>query len=183
MEIREFEVTIKGITPLLFNRFLENSISSEVKKRSGSVEKTNVEDKLYKTKEDKIYTPSTHISGMLVDSAKNFKIRGKGKSTYSKLAGSCIEVEPDVIIHKNQKWEEFSVSAVIPSTRGRIMVTRPMMKNWEINFNLKATDDIPEDVLKNILDYGGQYVGIGDWRPDKKGKYGKFIVTKFKLVT
>ena len=37
--------------------------------------------------------------------------------------------------------------------------------------------------MKNILDYGGQYVGIGDWRPEKKGKYGKFIVTSFKEVT
>ena len=183
MENKEFIVTIKGVTPLLFNKFLESSISSEVKKRSGSIGKSKTEDKLYKNPEGKIYTPSTHISGMLVNSAKNFKIRNKGKSTYSKLAGSCIEIEPDILIHKNQKWEEFTISAVIPSTKGRIMISRPLIRKWEIDFNIKITDDIPEDVLKSILDYGGQYIGIGDWRPDKKGKYGKFIVTSFKEVT
>ena len=63
------------------------------------------------------------------------------------------------------------------------MISRPLIRKWEIDFNIKITDDIPEDVLKSILDYGGQYIGIGDWRPDKKGKYGKFIVTSFKEVT
>jgi len=181
--MNEYIVKIKGTTPLLFNRFIEASIDSQVKKRSGALKKGNVEDKLYKTPDGKIYTPSTHISGMLINSAKSFKIQGKGKSTYSKLIGSTVEVEPDAIIHLHQNWEEFTVSTVNPMTKGRMMVTRPMMKKWELEFKIKATDDIPEEVIKNILDYGGQYVGIGDWRPDKKGKYGKFIVTDFHEVT
>ena len=178
--MKEVNITIKGTTPLLFNRFIEACINNQVKKRSGAVKKEDPEDKFYKTPEGEIYTPSTHISGMLIGSGKNFKIQGKSRQTYSKLMGSSVEVEPDVIIHKNQKWEVFSISGVNPSTKGRRMIYRPMMKNWEIDFKIKFDDDIPIEVIKSILDYGGQYVGIGDWRPEKKGKYGKFMVTKFK---
>jgi len=58
------------------------------------------------------------------------------------------------------------------------MVTRPMFKDWKLSFEAVVLDDIPEEVFRNILDEAGRYVGIGDWRPAKKGMYGKFIVTK-----
>ena len=179
----EYNVEIQGTTSLLFNRFVDASIDTEVKKRAGSVKKQEPKDKLYVLPDGKVYTPSTHIMGMLVNAGKNFKIQGKMKANYSKLIGSAVEVNPDCIEHKIQSWIPFSISAVNPMTRGRMMVTRPMMDKWKLEFNIKFNEnDIPTDVMKNILDFGGQYVGIGDWRPEKKGKYGKFIVTKFKEV-
>jgi len=174
------KVGIKGITPLLFNRFLEADISSNIKKHVGSNNPKDPAMKLYTTEDGKIYTPSTHIYGSLVDAAKNFNIVGKKRATYSKIFGSVISIEPDVIIHKKQEWEVFSISAVNPNTRGRIMVHRPMLKKWEIEFEIIFNDDdIPVEVLKSVIDWAGQYSGIGDWRPNKKGKYGKFMVTKF----
>ena len=175
------KVKVKGNTPLLFNRFREADIDKTIKKHTGTSGAKDPGRKLYLTSGDKVYTPSTHIHGALVDAAKNFQIVGKKRSTYSKLFGSSVIVEPDVIVHKKQKWETFSISAVNPSTRGRIMVHRPMMKEWELEFDILFNDeDIPLEVLKSILEWSGQYSGIGDWRPNKKGKYGKFIVTKFE---
>lgn len=175
------KVQIKGITPLLFNRFQESDIDNAVKKRSGAISPKDPSLKLYQLPNGDIYTPSTHIQGALVEAAKNFKIQGKKTATYSKLFGSSVSVEPDAIVHKNQKWEVFSISAVNPNTRGRMIVNRPMMKDWELEFTINFNDEeIPPEVLKNVLDYAGQYCGIGDWRPNKKGKYGKFIVTRFE---
>ena len=90
--MEEYKVELEGVTPLLFNRFVEASIESKTKKRAGSPADMIVEDKLYKTNDGKIYTPSTHIYGMLVNATKSFKITGKGKATYSKLLGSSVEV-------------------------------------------------------------------------------------------
>jgi hypothetical protein len=180
--MKNYEIKLKGITPLLFNRFVDASIDSEVKKRSGSAKSINIENKLYLSDDGKIYTPSTHINGMLINAGKNFRIQGKSKATYSKIIGSSVEINPDAIIHKIQKWIPFSISAVNPMTKGRMMVTRPMLENWNIEFQIKFPDDIPVEVIKNILDFGGEYVGIGDWRPEKKGKYGKFIVERFEEI-
>lgn len=181
--MKEFNVTIKGTTPLLFNKFIEASISKEVKKRAGAVKGIPIEEKLYELPNGKIYTPSTHLKGALINASKQFKIRGKTRATYSKIVGASVDITPDAIVHKKQKWEEFTVSAVNPSTKGRMMVSRPKMDEWELGFKITFPEtDIPVEVMKNILDYAGQYVGIGDWRPDKKGKYGKFIVTKFEEI-
>jgi hypothetical protein len=181
MNEKQVEVKIQGITSLLFNRFMESDIDNKVKKHVGNFNPKEPKLKLYLTTDGQIYTPSTHIYGALIDAAKNFQVIGKKRSTYSKIFGSSIIVEPDAIIHKKQDWEIFSISAVNPNTRGRMMVHRPMMKEWELEFKIIFNDDdIPLEVLKSVIDWAGQYSGIGDWRPNKKGKYGKFIVTNFK---
>ena len=48
---------------------------------------------------------------------------------------------------------------------------------WTISGTLAVWDEqITEDVLRNILEYAGQYKGIGDWRPGGKtpGPYGMY---------
>lgn len=181
----EVKVTIKGISPLLFNRFIQAELEGKSKKQTGADKEKDPSDKLYKLPDDNgtIYTPATHLEGMLVNAAKNFKIKGKGKSTFSKLVGSSVAVIPDAIPHKIQKWDVFRTTCVNPNTRGRMIVDRPKMPEWELDFTIKVMDDgIPDDVLKQIIDYGGNYVGIGDWRPDNKGKFGKFMVTKYEKL-
>ena len=181
MKMKKAKVTIKGISPLLFNRFAE----AELDPAPGPKEPNKIKDpanKLYRLPDGKIYTPYTHIQGSLTDAAKQFQIKGNKRSTYSKLFGSQVEINPDAIVHKHQGWDVFSISAVNPSTRGRIMTHRPMLKEWELDFIIDYnTDAIPDEVLKSVMDYAGLYVGIGDWRPDKKGKFGKFMVTKFEV--
>lgn len=181
--MKVMNVSIKGITPLLQNRFLQSDIDGKSTKRTGACKDKVTEDKLYLTREGKIYQPASHLFGCLVNAGKSFKIKGKGKSTYSKLFGSSLSITPECLVHKNQKWEEFTTTAINPATKGRMVVTRPLFQNWELSFNLEILDDdIDEATVKEALDLGGRYVGIGDWRPDKKGKYGQFIVTKFEEI-
>jgi len=176
-EIR-YGVEIKGMSPLLMNRFLPAELL-ETKVKRGNAKDVNVEDKLYLTEDGRPYVPSTYIRNSLIEAGKSIRIKGRGKSTYSKLLGSSLIVQPDnIIINSSTGWESFTTTAVNPTTKGRVMVTRPMFKDWTLSFEAVVLDDIPEEVFRNILDEAGRYVGIGDWRPAKKGMYGKFIVTK-----
>jgi len=65
--------------------------------------------------------------------------------------------------------------------KARIVRYRPRFDKWELDFTLRLHDDqLPTEVIKEILDYAGLYVGIGDFRPGKGGKFGKFMVTRFE---
>ena len=173
----EYSVEIKGMSPLLMNRFLPAELETKVKR--GSTKDVSVEDKLYLTEDGRPYLPGTYIRNALIEAGKSIRIKGRGKSTYSKLLGSSLIVQPDnIIINSSTGWEPFTTTAVNPTTKGRVVVTRPMFKDWTLSFEAVVLDDIPEEVFRNILDEAGRYVGIGDWRPAKKGMYGKFIVTK-----
>lgn len=54
---------------------------------------------------------------------------------------------------------------------------RPRFDEWKIQGIVEVWDDqISEKVLNQILDFGGRYKGLGDWRPGSKtpGSFGMF---------
>ena len=172
-------VSIEGTTPLLMNRFRDSSIEGKSTKK-GEAKEHEVEDKLYLTAEGKPYIPSVYFWRAMIDAGKRLQVRGQKKATYSKIVGSVVEVNPDAIEIKG-KWEAYRTSAVNPMTKGRMMVTRPMFNKWSCTFEVfVAGDEISPETINTLLTMAGQTTGIGDWRPEKKGKYGKFMVTKFQ---
>ena len=175
-------VEIKGISPLLVNRFRDKTIEGKSKKRTGATIDEEIENKLWIHNKE-ISIPGVYIRNSLIEAGKQFKIVGKGKATYSKLIGATVEVNPEKITLKPQKYEVFSIAAVNPSTKGRVMTHRPRFNEWNLNFEIVLNDDgIPTEVINEELEYAGRYVGIGDWRPAKKGMFGKFMITSFKEV-
>ena len=180
--MKTYSVTIEGTTPLLMNRpsMLIGDISKD-KKPSTDDYKAQAESKLYLDDKGKLYQPATHLQGALIEAGKHKKVVGKGKSTYSKIVGYAVQIEQYEIEHKKQKWEVFTCLAVNPSTRGRNPLSRPMLKQWEISFDVVFDDtEIAPPIMKELFDIAGRIVGIGDWRPAKKGFYGKFQVTNWK---
>ena len=55
-----------------------------------------------------------------------------------------------------------------------------MFKEWGLKFTVLAEDEINGATIKEALELAGKYSGLGDWRPEKKGKFGKFQVVSFK---
>lgn len=180
--LRQFQVSIKGVTPLLFNRPEEYEWDDTVKINNPNVDTDEaVKKKLY-ILNGVIYTPADHIRGSLVNAAKDLKVKGKGKATYSKMFGSMVQVSPEAIKHNLLEFDVHTKRGVNPSTKGMVIIRRPRLKEWELDFELIVDNEIPLAVLKEAMDRAGRYVGIGDWRPEKKGIHGKFIVSRFVEV-
>jgi hypothetical protein len=140
-----------------------------------------IEDKLYQDENGKTQLPATYLRNSIVEASKQFKIVGKGKSTYSKLVASTVQIEPFYIELIAEKYEVFRISAVNPMTKGRMMTERPKYTKWKASFNLVLNDPaVPSSVINEILEHAGKYVGVGDWRPEKKGMFGKFMIIEFK---
>ena len=181
--MKKYEVEISGITPLLQNQPEEYGFDVQwVEKAASADYEKEALQKMYRSSDGKIYQPGEHIWRAIIDAGKKIRVKGAGKATYSKLFGSMIEIEPDILIHQNQEFEIYKKLVVIPSTKGRIMRYRPMLKDWKLEFFILAEEEIQGSVLKEALEIAGKYGGLGDWRPGKKGKFGKFQVTSFKEV-
>lgn len=182
--MKKFEVTIQGISPLLMNK-PSNLIADISKDKKGFKDdkQEQAESKLYRNPKGKLYQPSTHIYGALIEAGKQKKVVGKGKATYSKIVGYAVEINPFEIDHKKQAWEIFSILAVNPNTKGRNLLHRPILKEWELDFEVSFDEtEIPSTIMKELFDIAGRIAGLGDWRPQKKGPYGKFQVVKWKEV-
>lgn len=55
---------------------------------------------------------------------------------------------------------------------------RPMYENWYMDLLLSynASGNISKDDIFNIINAGGYCVGIGEWRPERDGKFGTYHV-------
>ncbi len=57
---------------------------------------------------------------------------------------------------------------------------RPRFNDWSATGTLNVWDEqITEDVLRQIMEYAGQFKGLGDWRPGGKtpGPFGMYAAT------
>ena len=178
----KIKVQIEGTTPILFNRFRDVQIEGKSKKRTGAMAESDIEDKLFII-DKKICLPAVYLKNCITEASKQFKIVGKGKSTYSKLVASTVDIIPDMIELDSGKFEIFRISAVNPMTKGRMMTERPRFNKWKAKFEIVLNDPaVPFGVINEILEHAGKYVGIGDWRPEKKGMHGKFLISEFKKI-
>jgi len=179
--MKKISVEVQGTTPLLMNRFRDKQIDDDTKQVMGARKKEELIDKLYLV-DDEPCIPGVYFKNAITEAAKQFKIVGKGKSTYSKLVGSTVQIGEEYCVIDGG-YEVFRISGVNPMTKGRVMISRPRFNKWKTKCTILLMDDgVPPNVMNDMLVHAGQYVGVGDWRPDKKGMFGKFIVTSYKEV-
>ena len=182
MKIIECEVT--GISPLLQHRFAidETGAAKGPKQKNKEQQEDLVEQSLYRLPDGTIYQPSIHILSSMKRAGVKFQIPGQGKLTYKNLIGSgAVMINPDAIPHKIQAFEVDVRAVVMPSTRGRVARKRPVLNTWRLCFEIEYDDtEISADDIHEILAYAGKRVGIGDFRPEKGGSFGRFMISGFK---
>lgn len=180
----KIEVKLKGITPLIQNRNMEGDLTKIKKRNESAKDSPEREDVFLKTYhlDNAIYQPSEHIVRMLQAAGSQIK-RGK-MGTFRKMLGAgFVIINPDAIPHINQTWEVDARTVVIRATKGRIMRYRPKLLEWQLQFQcIVETEVIPIPVLKECFEIGGKYIGIGDFRPENGGMFGRFLVEKFENI-
>lgn len=182
-------VTIEGISPLLMNRFTEeaelsvsNGRSKATKAKKGDP-REQATPKAYVDEDGFLYIPGQNIFASIIQAGTFFKA-GKVKCTTQKssLIPAGIILETMICSLDTKEFEVDSRRVVIPSTGGAIMAHRPRLDSWKTTFSLLTDDDMFEpDFVREIVDAAGSKVGLGDYRPQRKGPFGRFVVTSWKV--
>ena len=96
---------------------------------------------------------------------------------------SCLDiVAAEIPLIHSQTWTVDTRAVVIPATKGRILAHRPRFDDWALEFSLDLdTSIVQESLLREIVDAAGKRVGLGDFRPARKGPFGKFRVDEWKV--
>ena len=104
--------------------------------------------------------------GLIVDEVKSFDYDKKRYGTTLK---------------KLVKSTQFTVGVVVQ--RNRILRTRAKFDEWSCTFAVEGDDElVDKDQLRAWLDIGGRRIGLGDWRPEKSGNYGRFETVSVKAA-
>lgn len=189
--MKEIQVKISGTTPMLCNRFTdENAMSASSGTRAATVggkgtPREQAEKKLYVSEQTgKPIIPSPNLFRCLIDAGKYFKA-GKSKVTTikSSLIPACLAIdELEIPIETPNQWEVDTRAVRIPSTGGRILAHRPCFHEWALKFTLELDEEVMDcKLLREIVDTAGKRIGLGDFRPDCKGPFGKFVVDTWEV--
>jgi len=189
------KVTIQGTTPLLMNRFTE---ANEVAVSGGTsvsfrgdkgTPRDQAAAKRYADTEGRLYIPGPNIFACII-AAGTFHKAGKSKLTTMKssLIPAGVMVDEMVCLITNAdgepltEWEVDSRSVVIPSTGGRIMAHRPRVDTWNVSFTLDVDGTMfSPGLVRAVVDDAGKKIGLGDFRPARKGPFGRFVVSHWDI--
>lgn len=182
MQSNTFAVKLKGIAPIMFDRF--ESMKTDLSPR----------DKVYQ-KNGVLVLPSTNITSFLsaqnTESApqriigKTWKKVAKAALSFVSIApfeieftadGETIPVDSESIYIKSDKAIVKKGQLSIPSPKERPVLSLP----WSLEFTLTLiqNSDLNENILRRLFEEGGITIGLGTYR----GVYGKFIVEEWKTV-
>ena len=171
-------VTIKGISPLLMRKM---PLIEEPADLRNQPPKDQAEWNCYRDETTgRLYIPAANLQRALIGGATYSK--GKGRSNLSKSAAACLRVWPDIIDLGVTNFEIDSRSVVIRATGGRVIRHRAKLNEWKATFKIDYSRDLLSEVqVRSIVDDTGARVGLLDFRPEKKGPFGRFVVDHWEL--
>ena len=185
--MREATVTIEGVAPLSMSRPLESR--REQNEPHDAFEERTWRERCNADGEGKLQIPPMAFKRLLNATAKFMgeTIPGQGKKTYTKrFVSGVLAFEPMLIapsIHRDNVEGEwlFVPSSGIAGDGKRVMKRFPVVRKWSGTVTLHVIDDmIKNQVFEEYLSAGGKFIGLGRFRPEKNGFYGRFAVSEVR---
>lgn len=189
--MKRIEVEIRGTSPLLIHRFTE---ASEQAKASRRIKVVSVDPRdeatkhAYVAKDGTFYFNAFSIPGCIGAAGSNHKMTGSRKSLRF-IIPSAVRMESDTVTicsGTGKPAKDFEVDSrpvTIPATKGRIMRHRPRFDVWLAKFSLLVNENlVAPETVHQLLNEAGESIGIGDFRPEKRGPFGCFRVTEFREI-
>lgn len=204
-EIRRetFKLTIIGDTPLLCNRFSDRQKEKILNKQTKKVKTTEAKNPIVdfiesmywineKPEIDYGEEPQKAKETFLkaIKNGAKFGFPSTGIKKAAATAGYRAGLTKDIVtalgfFHIKGNLIQIQGSPPImdesivriPSTQGADIRYRGKFENWRMTFEIICSKDVfPKDKVINLINYAGFSVGIGDWRPEKKGSHGTFHI-------
>jgi len=143
-------------------------------------------ERLHRDKDGQILIPAQALKLCLESIARYLSesVPGKGKKTYTKYIEAGLMIEKHLIIGKKYESERLFVPSDGKKGGGkRVWKNFPLVKEWQAMAEIILIDPIlmdEPDVIGRYLIAAGKFIGLGRWRPEKGGLYGRFSVEKFE---
>jgi len=188
MAIQQVVYVVTGTSPcLMHNPASMRSQGGEMKNAKTVIptQEAEAEAGLYRNDEGHLYIPSIALRNSLMGAGVGKKI---GKQTAWKMIACgafTVEAECPLVHPKTGKplttYSKINVARVVlgqGKTAKGIVRARPQIDLWQTKVVLDVDDDfISAEQVLQLFQLAGRMIGVLDWRPEKKGSYGRYSVS------
>lgn len=150
--------------------------------------------KLYRSEKGRMGVPMQNIIGALIAAGQH--ITYKGKKTISTAKSTQVfdflDFRADFCEFNgcdeqgNIEWAPFMQGGVMHqgSSETAVCITRPRIAHWSLTVPVVFDGDreINEKNVDALFEIAGRKIGLCDWRPTKKGRFGRFVIEKVEVL-
>lgn len=177
--------SLESISPYSQSRSYSWDVEHLPRERPDEYEERTWRHKCHTNGDGKIFIPPMAFKQALDRAAQmlSIQIPGKGKKTYNAyFTAGVLCIEPLLLPLTKEEVNMDRIFANADGKRGsgkRVWRNFPRIDSWkgDVRFEVLA-DEIGEDVFLQHLTQAGSFVGIGRFRPQSGGYYGRFVIKK-----
>jgi hypothetical protein len=179
-------VKLKSLSPYNQSRQHFTESIEQGKEAPDAKERRTWKEKGHYDEKGMAYIPPMAFKGAIYNAAKLLSIRipNRGKALYTKhfLSGIMITDCIPLGVHKDDVQPQW-LSMDGQGRKGGMGVLRafPHFEKWEGTIEVHILDDtITKEVFERVIREAGNFAGIGQFRPEKGGYFGRFEVSSVK---
>lgn len=187
----EVKATIVGLSPgILMDSMSKEtllSLYSGVRKPHPKGEippEETARRKIYVSEEGEPGVPAECLFASLVNAGRKVK-NGKAQiSTANETTlPALLEIREDFLVfngYADKKWETFLHPGRLEQNNTAVCIVRPLFRKWGFDVTLEIDDsEVSEETIKQLFAVAGKKYGLCSWRPQCKGKFGRFRIEKW----
>lgn len=185
---------ITGVTPLLQHNPQGMQRQQETDARGNKFILTGPEEaevNAYRAEDGSIYHPSSAFRSALLAAAKGHVLQVPGQrrapGAAGVLSGILLTVEEKTPLLDPNTGERITTFRVdtqrVVIQRSAVLRSRPRYEPWGALLAFEIEDGIiPFDVVDDFMSRAGRMIGVGDFRPERKGPFGKFTAARESTI-
>lgn len=191
-------VGLVGVSPLLMNAMdeatLERLVTGE-KAPKGAPKGTPLEQatkKLYRDAQGNPVLPVQNILSSLIEAGRSVRLEGKKQvstasstvlPSFMSIEGLQFAVLDTLDNRKPASWRVSLMQGRNPNGGEAVGICRPLFDSWALLLTIVADlDTVPERIVRELFDKAGSNVGVGDFRPQRKGFYGRWRIDRWVIA-
>ena len=191
MAWQERKYKLTGMTPMIMhNGQMASPINKWARLIKGISSKRNKTDadyeemarleffgSLYMSKDDGPIVPAKNLTALIINGAKKER---KGKDAGAGIFvtdHARLDYDGPRTVEELWESEEFISQEMVNVQRSKVLRTRPIFEDWSLVLHLEYEDTLVNTrEIDRWLEIAGLQIGLGDWRPQYYGRYGRFNV-------
>lgn len=178
-----YTVKIEGVTPYMQHRMDDVKLEEWEKNRKQIIERPDINQEdskraeyhCYRNKEGQCFIPAEQLRIAMINGGTYLKSKVGTKTKSMKgIIAAVLQVTPEYIVLP--EYDEIDKrSAVNRAVKARVMVVRPKWSKWAAQFDMVLDNGtLTKEMLTELVNVTGNYVGIGSYRPTNNGYFGRF---------
>lgn len=191
--------TIKSLSPgMLQNPATEQLLKdlrdgTRPQKRTDWTVEEEAGTKLYRSENGRMGVPMQNIMSAIIAAGTLVKSGGKPISTAKTTkVFDFLEFVEDFCVFKdcdekgNVQWKPFQSKGNLKQkgSETAVCITRPRIPQWSLQFTVWYDEKrgFSQDTMVKLVEVACRIMGLGDWRPSRKGRFGRSVIEKVEVL-